>query len=182
MSFELENSVGFVCLFIFNMLSHSSIYHSFQVAQVQLLGPYVYYKTLSDCMRMTFLHRTTISWTLSLHKPFEGHIITEVGNFSRLSKDSESAYSASDRAQVLHTALECLSMFSVYSECQGLLLPPSSSQMVDAVSHAVRFPSTFTGPMSKNKYPTQLLCTVSAENSVLQTERLKNSTFSPDLL
>lgn len=33
----------------------------FEDARVQLLGPYVYYKTFSDNMRMTFLHRNAIS-------------------------------------------------------------------------------------------------------------------------
>lgn len=32
----------------------------FEDAQVQLLGPYTYYKTLSDNMRMTFHHRNAI--------------------------------------------------------------------------------------------------------------------------
>lgn len=43
------------------------------------------------------------------------------------------------------------------------------------------FASTLTSPMSKNKFHTQHLCTVSAEMSVLQIEGLKTSTFSPVL-
>lgn len=73
-------------------------------------------------MRMTFLHRTPNVWTPALHQPVEGHIITEVGNFNRLRKDSESTYSASDRARELHTALEYSPVLDVYSDCQ-LLFP-----------------------------------------------------------
>lgn len=78
----------------FLMLSHSSNTHN-KMHRFNCLAP-VYYKTLSDNIRMAFLHRTPISWTLSLHKPFEGQTLTE-GKFIWLRKDSEGT---SDRPRV----------------------------------------------------------------------------------
>lgn len=135
-------------------------------------------------MSMTFLYRTPSVWTPALHKPVEGHIITEVGNFNWLRKDSQSTYSASDSTRVAHRAgvlIGARCLFRLPSPFSKSLLPPSSSQTEDTASHGACSPSAWTVPVSKNKLHTQLLCTVSGEISVLQTAGLRNSTFSPDV-
>lgn len=106
-------------------------------------------------MRMTFLYRTPNVWTPALHKPVEGHIITEVGNFNWLRKDSQSTYSASDSTRVAHCAgvlIGARCLFRLPSPFSKSLLPPSSSQTEDTASHGVCSPSTWTGPMSKKSF------------------------------
>lgn len=98
--------------------------------------PYVYYRTLSDNMRMTetsfFTKLPSHDGKLpsSLLKPFEGHIITEMSNFN-LCKDCESTSFASDSTRAAYCMAELISvrcLFSMPSPFSKSLLPPVSSQ------------------------------------------------------
>lgn len=112
-------------------------------------------------MRMTFLHRTAISWTLSLPKPFEGYIITEVGNlidYIKILKAVTLLQAEHKSCTVCWTTHQCYVFTKTSKPFSKSWLPPSRFQMRDVVTHRVCFSSTLISTISKNIFHTQLLC------------------------
>lgn len=162
----------------------------FEDAQVQLLGPYAYYKTLSDNMRMTFHHRNAIPWTPSLPKSFEGHIITEVGNLTdyiKILKAVTLLQAEHKSCTLCWTTHQCWVFAKTSKSFSKSWLRPNRFQMRDVVTHGVCFSSTLISTMSKNIFHTKFLSVWRnfsppnwrVENQYLQSRPIKNT--KPDL-